>query len=101
MSDKSNKKPVWVDELAHGILKEYCTVAKRQMVEVATGLILDHLAALEAGGSAPSAAAAPAEPAPAAPAAAAAPSRKPSRPDPRPDSEPKGSVRYLGGVWLV
>lgn len=106
MSDKSNKKPVWVDEIAHGILKDYCTVSRQQMVEVATRLILDNIAALESGSLPAVTVPTPAEPAPVAePVAAAAPApeqrKKPTRaPERRPDNE-SGTVRYLGGVWLV
>jgi hypothetical protein len=99
----ADKKPVWVDEDAHAILKAYSAITKESMVEIASRLVVDHLAELEAGfpaeAAAPAAAAA-AEPAKAersAPRAAARPI--PVEP-PRSRTENDG-VRYLGGVWLV
>lgn len=100
----ADKKPVWVDEDAHAILKAYSGITKESMVEIASRLVVDHLAELEAGFpaevAAPAAAAATAEPAKAersAPRVAARPI--PVEP-PRSRAEDDG-IRYLGGVWLV
>lgn len=116
----SERKPVWMDEEAHGILKTYSKLVKRSMADVTTELVMQHVDTLpeDAGldASAPAAAerapvsesAPAAEPAAAKPAAAAKPKAKPA---PAPSSTRKsssqekpaeeGGIRYLGGVWLV
>jgi hypothetical protein len=110
MSDKSNKKPVWVDEVAHGILKDYSAAVRRQMVEVATQLILDHVTsgstvfsgpapAVPASVAAPVAAAEVA--APSEPVVAAAPPEKKKSARAERKQEEGGNLRHLGGVWLV
>lgn len=96
----ADKKPVWVDEDAHAILKAYSAITKESMVEIASRLVLDHLAELEAGFAS--------EPAPATVATESAPVERAARPaaraayaePPRSRAENDG-VRYLGGVWLV
>jgi hypothetical protein len=42
------KKPVWVDEDAHGILKQYSKLVKSSMVDVASDMVLDKLGDLPA-----------------------------------------------------
>jgi hypothetical protein len=58
----SDKKPVWVDESAHAILKQYSKLTKESMVDVASRLVIDHLDDLDPasglGGAEPKAAAA-------------------------------------------
>lgn len=131
MSDKtSTKKPVWVDEESHAILKEYSARENRSITEIANDLVLEHLHTLDEAPSpvevAPAAAPAPTPPAPepapavvaapvpapAAPAPApepvaatpapAPPAPAPRKPAPRPRKEgSEGTVNHLGGVWLV
>lgn len=121
----SDRKPVWLEEDAHLILKQYAKLAKTSMTEVTSQLVLEHLTELDetsgvelqAGASA--AAEAPAVvAAPEAPAEAEDPNRyvetseetrlEPPRPEPpappRRERAPRkddGEVRYLGGVWLL
>lgn len=97
----SDKKPVWVDESAHAILKQYSKLTKESMVDVASRLVLDHLDDLDpSSGLAGAEAKAPAP----APEAAKRPARAPQAPTPvqRP-RVPKadGSNRFLGGVWFI
>lgn len=117
-----SKKPVWVDEEAHVILKEYSKLAKVSMVDIASQLVLDRLRDLspEAGLSIEKPAAAEmigeTAPAPAPVAPAPRPAPKPEiavfTPTPMPPKPPRpprekreikddGTVRYLGGIWLV
>jgi hypothetical protein len=56
----ANKKPVWVDEDAHGLLKAYAKQIKKPMVEVASRLVLDRLEDLEGAEASAEAAQAPA-----------------------------------------
>ncbi len=106
----ADKKPVWVDESAHTILKEYAKLTKLRMVDVASDLVLNHIETLLEPANAKPAKAAraeePSEPAPvpqtrveAEPVRRAARPRPPRKaPRPNPDDT---DVRYLGGVWLV
>lgn len=119
----SDRKPVWLDEDAHLILKQFAKFEKTSMTDVTSQLVLDHLASLESGAPAPSATAVIAAPV-AAPAivveapAAPEPARfvetspdtplEPARPEPpapprreRVQREDDGTTRYLGGVWLM
>jgi len=107
----ADKKPVWVDEDAHGLLKAYAKQIKKPMVEVASRLVLDRLDDLdneepaeEPAASTPEPAEEPVAAAPVADPGARAARRRAARPAPkrptRPDPEDE-SVRYLGGVWLV
>ncbi|TVQ97234.1 MAG: hypothetical protein EA398_14785 [Deltaproteobacteria bacterium] len=43
----ADKKPVWVDEDAHRILKAWAKILKRPMVEVASELVLSRLDSLD------------------------------------------------------
>lgn len=111
----SDRKPVWMDEEAHGIVKTYSKLVKRSMADVTTELVMKHLDSLPAGAGlvdeAPEASAPAEEPAKAAKAEPAAPKAAPkrapvetsrdesSRATRKPTEE--NGVRYLGGVWLV
>jgi hypothetical protein len=124
------KKPVWVEEEAHVILKEWAALTRISMVDVASQLVLENLRAdgategligevaaaaapAPAPVAAPVAAAAeewigadeapvPAAPAPvAAPAPAPAPAPMAARPERKREVIPTGDVQYLGGIWLV
>lgn len=119
----SDRKPVWLDEDAHLILKQFAKLEKTSMTEVTSQLVLDHLASLEDASSevAPVAVAPASEveevavvEAPAAPEPArfveTAPDAplEPPRPEPpapprreRTQREDDGTTRYLGGVWLI
>ncbi len=103
----AGKKPVWVDEEAHGVLKRYSKLVKSSMVEVASNLVLQNLENLdpEAGlEAAPAAPAAPVQLDTARPTVTAPStvekqkSRKPrrNRPDPH-----DANTRFVGGIWLV
>ena len=117
----ADKKPVWLDDQAHTILKEYAKLIKKSATDVTSDLVIQHLASLEEGAqSAPAAQASPAVEvaAPAAP-AAPAPVEEPARyvevsakeigetrratqpVVPKRERKPRkddGQVRYLGGV---
>lgn len=122
----SDRKPVWLEEDAHLILKQYAKLAKTSMTEVTSRLVLDHLTELDnaSGAESQAGATAVAAEAPAAVAAPAAPVEtevanryvetsgdtrlEPPRPEPpappRRERGPRkddGEVRYLGGVWLL
>ena len=43
----AGKKPVWVDEDAHAILKKFAKLTRNSMVEVASALVLDKLSQLD------------------------------------------------------
>lgn len=105
----AGKKPVWVDEEAHLILKQYSKLTKTSMVEVASTLVLEKLSQLEPGAGLEQDAAegetgstATARPSVQKPVAVNAPQRtqkrrrKPTMPDPA-----DGDIRYVGGIWLV
>ncbi len=105
----AGKKPVWVDEDAHAILKIYAKLTKSSMVDVASKLVLRRLPELspEAGLEAPAEPAAPAvgakaEPVHSKPVAVnprkPAKKRRPAKVQPDPNDT---NVRYLGGIWLV
>ncbi len=105
----AGKKPVWVDEEAHIILKQFAKVTKNSMVDVASRLVLDKLSHLEPGAGLTTevepgeAAAAPAaRPSMAKPVTVNAPQttrkRRPLRTMPDPND---ADVRYVGGLWLV
>lgn len=123
----SGRRPVWLEEQAHLLIKQYAKLTKTSMTETTSQLVLQHLATLD-GASAPAevdataaapkeaapakakAAPAKAEPAKATPAAAkpaekpAAKKRKQSAPTAgkdRASSDNQDGVRYLGGIWLV
>lgn len=122
----SGRRPVWLEEQAHLLIKQYAKLTKTSMTETTSQLVLNHLATLE-GGSAPAeVAASAAEPKAAAPAKAApapakatpekkAPAAKPAAKRPatkrrestptagkdRASSDNQDGVRYLGGIWLV
>lgn len=128
-AEKKPVKPVWLDEEAHLILKQYARVLKSTMTEVTSQLVLDKIplldgatpvaaapaAAAPAVTAAPVAAAAAPTPAAAEPAAAAryietdANTRlEPPRPEPpapprrtRAPREKTDEVRYLGGIWVL
>jgi len=97
----SDKKPVWVDESAHAILKQYSKLTKESMVDVASRLVIDHLDDLDPasglGGAEPKAAAPAAESAkrPARAPQAAVPAQRPRLP------KADGNDRFLGGVWFI
>jgi len=123
------KKPVWVEEEAHVILKEWAALTRISMVDVASQLVLENLRADGATegligevafAAAPAPVAAPVivaeeewigadeapvpvAPAPvaAAPAPAPAPAPMSARPERKRDVVPTGDVQYLGGIWLV
>lgn len=88
--DGGGKKPVWVDEEAHSVLKEWAGLTRTSMVDAASALVLESLAEAEASddtliGAEEVAAPAPAAPAPVAaapaapaPAAVAAPAPAPA-----------------------
>lgn len=130
-AEKKPVKPVWLDEEAHLLLKQYARALKSTMTEVTSQLVLDKIPLMD--GAAP-VAAAPAAPAPAAEAtpvaAAAAPAAAPVAPEtaatdryvatdagtrlepPRPEPpapprraraprEKTDEVRYLGGIWVL
>lgn len=127
----AKKKPVWVDEDAHAILKHYSKLVKSSMVDVASDMVLSKLDELpaDAGLSVPKSHAAGAAKAFEDPDAAAitpesikdtpdhdeviktadAPPKsdepetgRSQRPSPRDRKEQKdGDTRFLGGVWLV
>lgn len=122
----SDRKPVWLDEDAHLILKQYAKFVKTSMTEVTSQLVLDHLAKLD-GSAEPEAREAGASVVESPKAAAQAvpqveetedPNRyvettsetrlEPPRPEPpapprrqRTPREENGEIRYLGGIWLV
>lgn len=87
--DGGGKKPVWVDEEAHSVLKEWAGLTRTSMVDAASALVMESLAdGGQSGdvliGADEVAAAAPA-PAPATPApAAAAPEKTPAVASPAP-----------------
>lgn len=96
----SDKKPVWVDESAHAILKQYSKLTKESMVDVASRLVIDHLDDLDPAtglGAEPKVAAAAPEAAkrPARAPQAAIPAQRPRLP------KADGNDRFLGGVWFI
>lgn len=103
----SGKKPVWVDEDAHAILKKYAKLTKTSMVEVASSLVLEKLSQLD-----PSSGLTTASPE-AKPTQASSPSLKKPVAVNKPKSNKKRKtrrtlpdpndtdVRYVGGIWLV
>lgn len=121
----SDRRPVWLDEEAHLLLKQYAKLVKTSMTEVTSRLVLDRLDELDGAAppevveastpaTKPAAEVAPAEAEP----VASAPNRyvetdadtrlEPPRPAPpapprrqRTPREETDEVRYLGGVWLV
>lgn len=99
----AGKKPVWVDEDAHAILKAYSKLNKRSMLDIASDLVLNRLNTLL---EEPKAEEAPVEEVAAAPAPEVKEEVK-VKPEPRKKIKPvrpsrdDGDVRYLGGVWLV
>lgn len=123
----SGRKPVWLDEEAHLLIKEYAKLTKTSMTEITSQLVLEHVETLDGGtasdstptatssASAPSESAGASVGAPAAKAVAAAPkaAAKPAPEAPKAKAEkpaeaPKrkrrantDGVRYLGGIWLV
>ena len=103
----ATKKPVWVDEDAHAILKRYAKLTKSSMVEVASRLVLDRLNDLspDAGLTVPAEpeiAPKVAEPVSNKPAPTPRPIQKATRKPrkPRPDPNDK-NTRFVGGIWLV
>lgn len=105
----AGKKPVWVDEDAHTILKQFARVTKNSMVDVASRLVLEKLSQLEPGaGLQPAeeegveASPETARPSTAKPVALNAPKsttkRRRQRTMPDPNDE---DVRYVGGLWMV
>lgn len=126
----SGRKPVWLDEEAHLLIKEYAKLTKTSMTEITSQLVLEHVETLEGGtgtgatSAAPAGASAASAPAAAAPKAAApkaapkaasapksdvkpaqeAPKAKAEKPAPAPKRTRRANtdgVRYLGGIWLV
>lgn len=104
----AGKKPVWVDEEAHAILKKYSKLVKCSMVDVASKLVSERLGELDpdAGLGAPSspAAAASVQPDTARPQATSKPSmsaKKAARPRPRRHDPNDENVRFVGGIWFV
>lgn len=104
----AGKKPVWVDEEAHAILKQYSKLVKSSMVDVASKLVLERLGELDpdAGLDAPAvASSAPSvKPDTARPQATSTPSmssKKAARPRPRRHDPNDESVRFVGGIWFV
>jgi len=103
----ATKKPVWVDEDAHAILKRYAKLTKSSMVDVASRLVLERLNDLspDAGLTEPvepAPAPVPAEPVSTKPAPVPRPiqqaKRKPRKPMPDPNDK---NVRFVGGIWIV
>lgn len=109
----SGRKPAWLDEEAHRLIKKYAKLKKTSMTEATSALVLQYVEQLEGGtkaaGAAPVSVAAPvaAEPkAPAAPKAeqsapAQAKVQKPAEARKRPRRTGEDGVKYLGGIWLV
>ena len=90
----SDKKPVWVDEAAHAILKEYSKLTKESMVDIASRLVLDHLQDLDpasAGGAELMIGDGAPEPT----------EKRPRVAKARPARVENEGIRFLGGVWLV
>ncbi len=103
----ATKKPVWVDEDAHAILKRYAKMTKSSMVDVASRLVLSRLNDLspDAGLTEPEEPApAPVEVEPVSTKPALKPrpitpvKRKPRKPMPDPNDK---NVRFVGGIWIV
>ena len=100
----SGKKPVWVDESAHAILKEYASLTKTSMVETASRLVLEKLSQLDVAAAA---AAAEGEASggsvsvqkPVAVKATTTNRRRKARSTVTDLNAP--DVRFVGGVWLV
>ena len=105
----SDKKPVWVDEEAHVILKTYSKLTKESMVDVASRLVLENLKELSPSTDMAPRDAAPASSRPPATRSAARASSAPAAVSgavapvvPRKKIERDDrNVTYLGGVWLV
>ncbi|MCB9519854.1 MAG: hypothetical protein H6700_11075 [Myxococcales bacterium] len=107
----AGKKPVWVDEDAHAILKQYSKLTKASMVEVASNLVLSRLHDLDPASGLVGASAA--EPASTGAAAAAEPASNKPAPMLKPIEPLKrtskravpnvndNTIRYVGGIWLV
>lgn len=117
----ADKKPVWLDEQAHAILKDFAKLVKKSATDVTSDLVIQHLHMLDAvpfDGTAPAAPApapveviereeideAPAEPARYVEVSAKDLEAPRSTPTPsipkreRKQREDDGRVRYLGGV---
>lgn len=103
----SGKKPVWVDEDAHAILKKYAKLTKNSMVEVASTLVLEKLSQLdpssglttEAAEEKPVRTAGPIVTKPVAVNKKSnAKKRKTRRELPDPNA---ADVRFVGGIWMV
>jgi hypothetical protein len=127
MSDKPPaKKPVWVDEEAHAILKEYAAMVNKPITDIANDLVLESLHLLDEAAPAasepaptpvsatptptpvepPAAEVADEAPAPVAaeaeaPAAPPAPPAPPARRTPSARRDEETAAHHLGGVWLV
>lgn len=103
----SGKKPVWVDEDAHAILKQYAKLTKASMVEVASNLVLEKLSQLDPSSGLQTAVASEAAPRAAAPmvqkpVAVNAPAAKGKRKQRANATDPTAAdVRFVGGIWLV
>lgn len=104
----SGKKPVWVDEDAHAILKAYARITKNSMVEVASSLVLEKLSQLDpssgltTSAAEPAAARSAAAPNTSKPVAVNAPKaakKRKARPA-LPDFN-AADVRFVGGIWMV
>jgi|SRR5690625_717359 len=114
----SGRKPAWLDEETHRLIKKYAKLKKTSMTEATSELVLQYVEKLEGGTDAEGAVAAAQAPVTAAatpaaaPAAAEAPKaeeRAPvaakvekTEPAPkRPRRKSEDGVKYLGGIWLV
>ncbi len=125
------KKPVWVDEEAHSVLKEWAGLTRTSMVDAASALVMESLAVGGQSGdlligadevaaaalapapaeSAPTTAApakTPAVASPAAQPAASTPTAAANAPAPAPRKKraqktpaPGTIKQHVGGVWLV
>ncbi|MFT4704196.1 MAG: hypothetical protein ACI81R_001892 [Bradymonadia bacterium] len=101
----SQKKPVWVDEEAHSILKRYSKLVKSAMVDVASRLVVERLNDLDPASGLETSAPAPAPVLDTARPQATAPAsdrpKKPARAKaPRPDLIDE-NTRFVGGIWIV
>jgi hypothetical protein len=99
----SGKKPVWVDESAHAILKEYASLTKTSMVETASRLVLEKLSQLDVAAAAAAEAEASSGPIsvqkPVTVKATTTNRRRKARSTVTDLNSP--DVRFVGGVWLV
>jgi len=104
----AGKKPVWVDEDAHAILKKFAKLTRNSMVEVASALVLDKLSQLDPASGLEPVSADPVVDLSRPQTIAQKPvsvNRSVSARKPRPKREKldpnDANVRFVGGIWLV